>query len=271
MAVHSLGDVVVELDRKLELLGRQITEANDGHPADFEQWRRTTEVVIRTVMGEDSPHLRNFKSIRYSPSVYYSGMDTSGYKPAGVKSAISILNASQAELRLISELEDEGANIAQPKSTTDAQLGPVFIVHGQEKAAKYDAARVVEALLGTPPTILHEQSNSGRTIIEKFEQAAGAAGFALVLLTADDLGRSKADDSDRPRGRQNVVFELGFFFGALGRHRTAVLYDPMVELPNDINGLVYIEHDSAGAWRSAVAKEFEAAGYSIDWSALGKF
>jgi hypothetical protein len=36
---------------------------------DFEQWRTTTEMALRTVMGADSPLLGQFQKIRYSPQV----------------------------------------------------------------------------------------------------------------------------------------------------------------------------------------------------------
>lgn len=260
----------MNLERKIALLDEKIAEANNGYPADFDKWKRTTEVAIRLVMGEESEQLKSFQGVRYSPGFWYSGMDTSGYRPAGVKSVVNILRACQDELRLLEEFQAEG--LAAPDGdNANRELGPVFIVHGQDAAAKLESARVLEALTGVVPTILHEQPNGGATILEKFERAAGAAGFALVLLTADDLGRSKTADADRPRARQNVVFELGFFFGSLRRERTAVLYDPGVELPSDIQGLVYIERDPAGAWRTAVAKELHNSGYPVNWQALARF
>ena len=71
-----------------------------------------------------------------------------------------------------------------------------------------------------------------------------------------------------PRARQNVVFEMGFFFGALGRERVAVLYEEGVELPSDVDGLVYILLDRSGAWKTAVSREITAAGFQVDLKAL---
>lgn len=62
------------------------------------------------------------------------------------------------------------------------------------------------------------------------------------------------------RGRQNVIFELGFFFGKLGRDRVAVLLGPGVGEPSDINGLVYIPVDEAGAWKYQLGRELQSAG-----------
>jgi hypothetical protein len=71
------------------------------------------------------------------------------------------------------------------------------------------------AQLRLEAVILHEQPGGGRPIIEKFYECAKEAGFALVLLTADDVGAAGTMESHadlRSRARQNVVFELGFFF-----------------------------------------------------------
>ncbi|MBN3755914.1 nucleotide-binding protein [Paraburkholderia sp. Tr-20389] len=138
----------------------------------------------------------------------------------------------------------------------------VFIVHGHHEALRESVARVVERL-GLTPTILHEQPNSGRTIIEKFEAQADV-DFAVVLLTGDDEGRALKDGATRARARQNVVFELGYFFGALGRNRVCALCEPGVELPSDIHGIVYVQLDAGGAWRFALAQELRSAGLTVD-------
>ena len=66
----------------------------------------------------------------------------------------------------------------------------IFIVHGRDNETKETIARFVEKL-GLKATILHEQPNKGRTIIEKLEDCASNAGFAIVLLTPDDIGALK--------------------------------------------------------------------------------
>jgi predicted nucleotide-binding protein len=113
--------------------------------------------------------------------------------------------------------------------------------------------------------ILHEQPNKGRTIIEKFQDYSDVA-FAIVLLTADDRGgiADSQYDSQSLRARQNVIFELGYFIGKLGRNRVCALYSEGVEIPSDYSGVLFIKFDEAGAWRLAVAKEIKAAGIDID-------
>ena len=115
---------------------------------------------------------------------------------------------------------------------------------------------------------MNEQANRGKTIIEKFESFAESAAFAVVLLTPDDLGATKSDpENTKFRARQNVVYELGFFNGKLGRNRVCALFrtDPQkeIELPSDFLGVVYVPFDDAGVWRIRLAKELKEAGLKI--------
>jgi predicted nucleotide-binding protein len=149
----------------------------------------------------------------------------------------------------------------------DTPNNAIFIVHGHDDAAKEKVARFIQKA-GLVPIILHEQVNRGRTIIEKFEDHAAKAGFAIILATPDDCGHPSADDTKKaPRARQNVILELGYFVGKLGRDKTFVLRWPDVELPSDILGVVYHSMDSSDAWKMALAKELTAAGYQIDLNA----
>jgi len=141
----------------------------------------------------------------------------------------------------------------------------IFVVHGRSEATKLAVHGFLRDVAELESVVLHDQPSQGRTIIEKFEDYAERAAFAVVLLTGDDHARTASQGDGEPelRARQNVVFELGFFFGALGRHRVAVLYEPGVELPSDIDGLIYIPLDDGGGWKLLLAKELKAAGIAV--------
>jgi predicted nucleotide-binding protein len=139
----------------------------------------------------------------------------------------------------------------------------VFIVHGHDVEARETVARFIEQL-GLKTVILHEQANQGRTIIEKFEDHA-TVPYAVVLLTPDDVGGPKGDTASlKPRARQNVLLELGFFIGKLGRRNVCALHKTGVEIPSDFQGVLYLEMDLHGAWRSKLAREMRAAGLTIE-------
>jgi predicted nucleotide-binding protein len=88
----------------------------------------------------------------------------------------------------------------------------------------------------------------------------------VILLTGDDRGGMwKASyEEQKPRARQNVILELGFFLGKLGRERVCALYQPGVEIPSDYSGVLFVSLDAGGAWRLALARELKAAGLDID-------
>ena len=186
--------------------------------------------------------------------------------PEKLAAKVAKLRSIREQLEVFAEPEpaaDAGAVGAAPEAASFRRAA--FIVHGHDEGALEATARVLQQL-GIEPIILHEQANQGRTILEKIEAHADVP-FAVVLLTPDDVG-GKAGEEPRPRARQNVVLELGFFWGKLGRSKVCVLYKQGVELPSDLGGLVYVAMDDAGAWRFALAKEMNEAGISVDLNRL---
>lgn len=140
----------------------------------------------------------------------------------------------------------------------------VFLVHGHDEAVLHEVARFLERL-EQDVVILREQPSQGRTIIEKFEDYADV-GFAIVLLTPDDRGGPMAVpyQKQQARARQNVILELGYFLGRLGRNRVCALYREGVEIPSDYSGVLYVKLDDIGGWQLQLAKEMKAAKLHID-------
>lgn len=139
----------------------------------------------------------------------------------------------------------------------------VFVVHGHDDGARESVARFLEKI-GLEAVILHEQANQGRTVIEKVV-AHGDVGFAVVLLTPDDEGCAKGG-LPTPRPRQNVLLELGYFIGHLGRDRVCALKRGALEIPSDFAGVVWEAMDDHGGWKQGLARELQAAGYTLDWN-----
>jgi predicted nucleotide-binding protein len=141
------------------------------------------------------------------------------------------------------------AKVNQMLGILEPSLKPrPFIVHGHNENAKLDLKNYLQNTMHLPePIILHEQPSLGRTIIEKFEDYADETALVFVLLTKDDLGASASDPDERKhRARQNVIFEMGYFLGLLGRKsgRVILLYERPLELPSDLMGVIYIDISS---------------------------
>lgn len=139
-----------------------------------------------------------------------------------------------------------------------------FIVHGHDEAAKLALKNYLQNTLGFPePVILHEQPSGGRTIIEKLEHYGTRCELVFVLLSPDDaMAASPASNDTKRRARQNVIFELGYFLGALGRvsGRVLLLYKGPLDLPSDLSGVVYIDvSDGVPAAGETIRQELQHA------------
>lgn len=140
----------------------------------------------------------------------------------------------------------------------------VFLVYGHD-SIKEEVARFLMRLQ-LNPVLLEEQPSRGRTLIEKFEEYANVR-YAIVLLTPDDVGAVAGIPSTlKERARQNVIFELGYFFGRLGREHVCVIHKGALEIPSDYAGVVYIAWEKD--WKSLLIAELKAADFAIDANTL---
>jgi len=145
----------------------------------------------------------------------------------------------------------------------------IFLVHGRSTSTQQAVARFLGNITDAEVVILDEQASRGMTLIEKFEAHADRARFAVVLLDGDDVGGLAEDTPNlKIRARQNVIFELGYFFGKLGRDCVCVLYADGVERPSDVDGLVYVLLDAAKGWMMHLGKELRAGGIDVDMNRI---
>lgn len=193
-----------------------------------------------------------------------------------INKKIAVLEILIEKLPLLPKAESSTSS--QVDNTATIDMKKVFIVHGHNDALKIGVARTLEQM-GLKAIILHEQEDYGNTIIEKFETNASDIGFAIILLTADDMGVSKRDmereskEKDykadpKARARQNVVFEMGYFIGKLDRAHVFLLMESGVEKPGDLDGIIYTPVDSEGVWKFKLAKRLDAVGYSVNMKAI---
>ncbi|MGV8865584.1 MAG: TIR domain-containing protein [Janthinobacterium svalbardensis] len=236
----------------------------------------TIEGAMASVFGHQTVEYRRYADatqLDHGPvSIVYSDYDQQNdarnariYVAEGKSSAVLTLKSAIKWLQdeISDSSESEVASNGSPSISNASRK--IFIVHGHDDVARLTVARFIEKI-GFEAIILSEQSNQGRTIIEKIE-AHGDVGFAVVLLTPDDVG-GKTADTLQPRARQNVLLELGYFMCRLGRSRVCTLAKGNLEIPTDFAGMVWEPLDDAGAWKLALARELKATGYSVDWNLI---
>lgn len=152
--------------------------------------------------------------------------------------------------------------IRKPPHIDDGKKKSVFLMHGHDIEMREIVARFIEFLL-LQAIILQERAGH-MPVIHKLKKY-GDVAFAIGLLSPDDMGAPAAQPCEmRPRARQNVWFEMGYFIGRLGLDRVCVLIKSDVEIPSDYDGVTYIVMDEAGGWKIALARELMQAGLPID-------
>ncbi len=243
------------------------TEHLERHIRDYRKWNDYNSELLKSVFNNEKNEYRYGYNMVRSVKVFsgnYNPEEELRDLKVEIRDKIAFLEQLIEKADLIKcDVEEplkKDKDLPREKSTS------IFIVHGHDIAIQQSVARVVEKLK-LKPIILNEQPNAGRTIIEKFESHSDV-GFAIVLLTADDEGKAVKETSLQMRARQNVILELGYFIGKLGRKNVLPLYTNGVEIPNDIHGLLYVQLDGSGHWRFEIAKELREAGYSIDLNDL---
>jgi hypothetical protein len=257
-----------EIDRGIDNLRRRIEELRSLGAAQYDKARKdqveaNIHATIRDVFGQNSAEFHDHGDAQLITFVTTVDGNTE-MSLGGISETIEMLEG------LIFRLEERREDVL-PDSISGKISGEsvaaagrtVFVVHGHDEAAKEAVARFLEKL-DLKPIILHEEPNRGRTIIEKFETHA-EVDFAVVLLTPDDEGNSAGTPEQRkPRARQNVILELGYFVGRIGRARVCALHKGGIELPSDLAGLVYIPMDDHQGWRLPLAREIRGAGIKLD-------
>lgn len=229
---------------------------------DSQKWAKFNFELLKRIFDNDSiakecgDYLYSYHSLNSSPHQELQSLKDS------IGSYNDKLDSVKERLILIPELNSsKSQTVIENVHNIDKKIGKdIFIVHGRNETFKIEVESFLKTL-GLNPIVLHEKPNKGRTIIEKFENYSNV-DFAIVILTSDDEGRIKNSSAEfRNRARQNVILELGFFLGKLGREKVCVLYEAGIELPSDYDGVLYV---SLNEWHIKLAKEIKHAGIDID-------
>lgn len=256
----------------IELLTKQIEKGTNllsSKPIQkdaFKAWESMTQACLEKAFGLHSPNIS--KVIDIGKYGFFSMGNSESYyeniRAENLTSKISMLKSQIEILEMEESLSGETEKTNANNDIVHPSTNKIFLVHGHNEGIKNSVARFLEKL-ELQPIILHEMPNIGRTIIEKISDYSNV-GFAIVLMTADDIGgvAGAAYEILRPRTRQNVIFELGYFIGKLGRPRVCALYQNNVELPSDYDGVLFVKLDEDGAWKMKLAKEIKAVGINLD-------
>jgi len=150
-----------------------------------------------------------------------------------VSSCVGLLN------RMADSYEKKADRIEEKKKDIEF-LKPIdkkiFIVHGHGEGNLRELKEILEKNFKIDPIILRDETDRGKTIIEKIEDYGRQCAFAFVLITPDDLVKNQKTKTFQ--ARPNVLFELGWFCGRYGRSSVRIIRQESTPLPSDLGGLV---------------------------------
>jgi len=94
------------------------------------------------------------------------------------------------------EFIESGQALPEPELPREIRERKVYLVRGASTDAR-DVATVFLEQLDLQPIQLHERAESGKSITEQAEAHSNVL-FAIVLLTADELGHTSGSSDLRP-------------------------------------------------------------------------
>ncbi|HUM09112.1 MAG TPA: nucleotide-binding protein [Acidocella sp.] len=103
-----------------------------------------------------------------------------------------------------------------------------------------DAKLIQLELSHSADTVIWSQGVFGLSMgtLETLVEKAHDFTHAILVLTPDDMINKR--ENEAPAARDNVLFELGLFMGALGRQKTFVVVERSVTLPTDLAGIATV-------------------------------
>lgn len=134
----------------------------------------------------------------------------------------------------------------------------IFVGSSVESAEVARAVKAeLERLTDGTVTLWEHAFEAGTTLAEAFRDNLARHDFAVFVFAPDDRVVSRGHAQGAPR--DNVVYELGLFTGALGPRHTFVIRPSgtSVKMPTDLAGIIYEtyrfpEEDSFEAIQGAV-------------------
>jgi predicted nucleotide-binding protein len=224
-----------------------------------ERWRDYNRTWLDTILGGEAAVEYRQLAVH---SLFFSDRATGlKYLISGLETEISKLESIRARLPIWATEPDSTTSGRTSQPSPDA---PIFVVHGRDTLRAESVAHTIATATGRKTIILRDEANLGQTLIEKFEKHAAEVSYAVIILTPDDHGALAGEVGTQPRGRQNVIFEMGYFYGLIGRRNVSVLICPGVERPSDMDGIAYITFDDGRAWKTELVRELQAAGIDVD-------
>ena len=173
----------------------------------------------------------------------------------GVENVLGVVRASLTRFRRNPELL-----IRTKAQESLLQRQNVFLIHGRDEAKWRELKDIIQSEFRLNPIVLMQQPDAGaKTVIEKFEHYAETCAYAIAVFTPDD--EVNAGTETYLQARPNVIYELGWFCGRLGRGNVMLLLREGTSMFSDFGGIIQKRFASNVSEKIIeIRKDLEAAG-----------
>lgn len=193
-----------------------------------------------------------------------------------LEATLSVALAGNANLEADDVPADDSKTQNHSAQASEDKNASVFVVYGHDVIA-CEQLELVLHRLDLEPFVLGNTGGGGMTIIEALEKEILSPTvekrFGIVLLTPDDMGYKRGDNSDNaePRARQNVVMEMGMLLAAFGRNRVAILKKGNLVVPSDASGIIYLPfNDHVKETVPKLCQRLNEAGFDLSSDSITK-
>jgi predicted nucleotide-binding protein len=249
---------------------------------DLEHAEKSGIPIVPVLIGETKVTPSPLRQVQWVDATRFPRSQIVPLTAQAIVRALDSL-ASDAPHGVVDDTERHELAKALTARTTGKEPSPddetptsVFVVHGHDEEFLGEVVDFVDGL-GIKPVVLKNMEGATRSLFDRFFEFGGTAQFAIVLLSADDMGASRLQFEEEEVGaralkyrpRQNTILELGYFYGLLGWDKVFVLEKepprrfPDFERPSDLQGVLFDRYDAAGAWKKKVAQRLERGGFKI--------
>jgi predicted nucleotide-binding protein len=205
--------------------GKKLLESKKANKATILQWSRQTRSAIFSFFGTDAAITKNLDSL--VKEAVQPGLSPDQFTQR--------LADSEALLDYLNRLAGSPLSCQTSFTSRIPSTKNVFVIHGHDELNTRRLTELLQNHFKLNPIAMLTKPGMSRPLIEKFEDEAQSCSFAFGLFTPDDEIVNAANRYKQ--ARPNVIYEVGWFIGRLGKHRVALLLKQGTNIHSDLDGV----------------------------------
>ena len=210
------------------MFGRKLLETNKATKDGVLMWIKRARAALFALFGKDAAIVKDLSMLVNEVQTKGLSRDQFIQKLAEIESFFAYLNRLGS-----SPLASQVSQISLAPPTKN-----IFIIHGHDELNTRRLSQLLQSHFGLNPIAMLAKPGMSRPLTDKFEDEAQTCSFAFALFTPDDEV-VKSNESYN-QARPNVIYEVGWFIGRLGRKRVTLILKSGTKIHSDLDGVSQI-------------------------------